>query len=160
MALERGFRTPDGLVLCYPALNLSRANFNPSYLLSLDDPILSYPFLKMCQDSYMGNLPKHIEPSTCPYISPGIVSDEILQKFPKTRFLIPANDPIRDDSFKFLLRLANLGVDVQAKEFSLMPHGFLNYNFPIFGMPEESMRGIKQGSEWLAEMLKDEQMET
>lgn len=39
------------------------------------------------------------------------------------------------------------------KEFSLMPHGFLSYNFPIWGMKKESMRGIKLGSEWILELL-------
>jgi hypothetical protein len=37
-----------------------------------------------------------------------------------------------------------------------MPHGFLSYNFPIWGMREESMAGIKQGSEWILELLHDD----
>jgi hormone-sensitive lipase len=55
MAIERGFRVPDGLVLCYPALSLSRDIFTPSLLLAIDDPILPYPFLKMCLDTYIGD---------------------------------------------------------------------------------------------------------
>lgn len=47
---------------------------------------------------------------------------------------------------------SKLGVDVELKEFKLMPHGFLNYNFPIMGMKEESMEGIKTGSKWLSEL--------
>jgi len=39
-----------------------------------------------------------------------------------------------------------LGVDVELKEFKLMPHGFLSYNFPMWGMPEESKEGIKIGT--------------
>ena len=54
MAIERKFRVPDGLILCYPALNLSKKYFTPSLLLALDDPILPYPFLKMCINSYIG----------------------------------------------------------------------------------------------------------
>lgn len=57
MAIERNYRVPDGLILCYPALNLSKRHFTPSLLLSLDDPILPYPFLKMCMNSYVGNIP-------------------------------------------------------------------------------------------------------
>ena len=34
-----------------------------------------------------------------------------------------------------------------------MPHGFLSYNFPIFGMRDESMEGIKLGSEWIHELF-------
>lgn len=54
MAIERKFRIPDGLILCYPALNLSSEYFTPSLLLALDDPILPLPFLKMCMNSYAG----------------------------------------------------------------------------------------------------------
>lgn len=48
---------------------------------------------------------------------------------------------------------SKLGVDVKLKEFNLMPHGFLSYNFPIWGMADESMEGIKLGSEWIKELL-------
>ena len=34
-----------------------------------------------------------------------------------------------------------------------MPHGFLNYNFPVYGMPDEAMEGIRTGTEWLLELL-------
>lgn len=37
MAIDRGFRKPDGLVMCYPALSLSKLNFTPSQLLAVDD---------------------------------------------------------------------------------------------------------------------------
>jgi hormone-sensitive lipase len=55
MAIERGFRVPDGLILCYPALNLSKNKFTPSLLLAVDDPILPYSFLKLCLSSYVGD---------------------------------------------------------------------------------------------------------
>ena len=54
MAINKGFRIPDGLILCYPALSLSKLRFTPSLLLSVDDQLLPYPFLKMCLDSYVG----------------------------------------------------------------------------------------------------------
>ena len=59
MAVERNFRVPDGLILCYPALALSKFKFSPSLLLAIDDPMLPYPFLKMCLDSYVGDFSKH-----------------------------------------------------------------------------------------------------
>ena len=55
MAIERNYRVPDGIVLCYPALSLDKFRFTPSLLLGIDDPILPYPFLKMCIDSYTGD---------------------------------------------------------------------------------------------------------
>jgi hormone-sensitive lipase len=37
MAINKCFRIPDGLILCYPALSLSKLRFTPSLLLSVDD---------------------------------------------------------------------------------------------------------------------------
>lgn len=34
-----------------------------------------------------------------------------------------------------------------------MPHGFLSYNIPIWGMRDESLEGIKVGSEWIKEIF-------
>jgi hormone-sensitive lipase len=64
MAIERNYRVPDGIILAYPALSLSKKTFSPSLLLALDDPILPYPFLKMCIDSYVGDF------SGCPNMDP------------------------------------------------------------------------------------------
>lgn len=83
-------------------MNLSRVNFTPSLLLALDDPILPYPFLRMCLESYIGanGDPAH------PYISPSLANPEVHKKFPKTRIMIASNDPLRDESFRFTLKLA------------------------------------------------------
>jgi len=83
-------------------MNLSRRSFTPSILLALDDPILPYPFLKMCLESYVGEI---ADPNTNPYVSPGVASDEVLKQFPPTKIMVASNDPIRDQSFKFTLQL-------------------------------------------------------
>lgn len=57
------------------ALNLARNNFSPSLLLALDDPILPYPFLKLCLDSYTGKMGDFANP----YVSPYFASDEVLK---------------------------------------------------------------------------------
>jgi len=36
-----------------------------------------------------------------------------------------------------------------------MPHGFLSYNFPLWGMPDEALVGIRAGTQWLKELLSD-----
>lgn len=41
-----------------------------------------------------------------------------------------------------LIFYRKLGVDVHLKEYKLMPHGFLSYNFPIWGMKEDALEGI------------------
>lgn len=79
-----------------------------------------------------------------------------MAKFPKTKIMIASNDPIRDESYRLTLKLLRQGVDVELKEFKLMPHGFLSYNFPMFGMREEAFEGIRVGSEWLKELINDD----
>jgi len=57
--------------------------------------------------------------------------------------MVAANDPLRDESFKFTLRLAKNGVDVYLKEYMYMPHGYLNYNSAFLGMKDEANETIK-----------------
>jgi acetyl esterase/lipase len=119
MAIERKFRKPDAIILAYPgnnktfnnpflALNMSKFEFVPSMLLSVDDPILPQPFLRMCLKSYSGCTSfdhDDLELTTSPYQSPLSAPDEILKQFPTTKIMVPSNDPLRDDSFKFTLKL-------------------------------------------------------
>ena len=76
MCLERNFRLPDGLLLAYPALNLDLNSFTPSMMIAIDDPLLPYSNLKLFLDSYIGS--SKAETKTNPYLSPIIVSDNIL----------------------------------------------------------------------------------
>ena len=155
MAIKRGYRVPDGLIMCYPALSLSKEIFTPSMLLAVDDPILPYPFLKMCIDSYIGDFKEQrdCDPSSQYYLSPGIAPDELLKKFPKTRIMVASNDPLRDESIKITHRLAKVGVDVYLKEYMYLPHGYLNYNAPLLGMKDESNETIAQCGRWLQDFL-------
>jgi|LauGreDrversion4_2_1035121.scaffolds.fasta_scaffold435927_2 hypothetical protein len=45
------------------------------------------------------------------------------------------------------------------KEFKTMPHGFLSYNFPVFGMRDEALVGIRASCDYLKELLGDDQKE-
>jgi hypothetical protein len=49
-------------------------------------------------------------------------------------------------TFIYIYEYSKLGVDCELKEFKLMPHGFLSYNFPMYGMPDQSLTGIKLGT--------------
>ena len=46
-------------------------------------------------------------------------------------------------------------MDVEIKEFKLMPHGFLSYNIPMFGMRDEATEGILTGVKWIKELMGD-----
>jgi acetyl esterase/lipase len=70
--------------------------------------------------------------------------------------MVAANDPLRDEGFKFTLRLARMGVDVFLKEYTYLPHGFLSYNAPLLGMRDESNEGINQCVRWIQDMILNE----
>lgn len=62
----------------YPACFISMKKMMPSYLLSLDDPILPAAFLAMCVDKYQGKLKadEHY------YMCVGNTPDKILKEYP------------------------------------------------------------------------------
>ncbi len=77
--IHTGLRLPDGLLLAYPALNLSVKSFTPSLLISLDDFVLNMNFLVSCINSYV----QGCDPATDPYISPALITDEVLFSYTK-----------------------------------------------------------------------------
>jgi len=83
-ALHTGMRLPDGILLGYPALNLSMKTFTPSLLVSLDDYLLRFNVLMSCMNFYV----KNGNPDIDPYLSPSIISNEVffLRKLLKKGF--------------------------------------------------------------------------
>eukprot|EP00743_Colponemidia_sp_Colp-15_P006203 GILK01006672.1.p1 GENE.GILK01006672.1~~GILK01006672.1.p1 ORF type:complete len:819 (-),score=180.26 GILK01006672.1:33-2489(-) len=147
-AIRENFRVPDGIVLAYPALNLTKA-FSPSLLLALDDPIVPYTFLECCLAAYLG---PNADPTTDPYLSPAIAPDDILSKFPPTSIMVGSKDPLHDDCVRFTHRLQNLNRQVRLKVYEGMPHGFLSYDAPVIGV-HESRGPVLAAAEWLREHL-------
>jgi acetyl esterase/lipase len=75
-------------------------------LLSLDDPMLPFPFLMGCISSYSGSESfTDCQVNENELISPLLAPDETLKQFPKTKIFIANNDPIRDHSYRLHLRL-------------------------------------------------------
>jgi len=146
--IEKGFRVPDFILPSYPALNLSLRNFSPSLILSLDDFILPSSFLMLCLDSYV----KDGNPEKDHFLSPAICPDNVLAKFPPVRILIAGNDPLRDESYKFTLRLLKNDIDVKVFEFICFPHGFLSYELPLGGI-EECSKCNEQAIKYFKEFL-------
>lgn len=131
-ALRSKFRVPDGLLLGYPALNLSINAFTPSLLTSMDDFILTYSFLSVCISSY---IPPNADPAQDPYLSPCLISDEDLKGFPAIRIMAAGMDPLRDESYKLMYRLIKLKKDARMIEYRMLPHGFWNF-YIGFGLKE------------------------
>lgn len=86
LCIKEKVRVPDGILMCYPALNLNYNSFTPSLFVSLDDPsniiikfyfnkVLPHTFLKICLSSYLQK--KELQPAIDPLISPSLISDEI-----------------------------------------------------------------------------------
>jgi len=95
LLISWNLRVPDGIVLCYPALNLNYYDYSPSLLTALNDMILPHTFLKICLKSYLKN-PKY-EPDRDYLISPVLAPPEVLKKYPATRIFVGSKDPFHDD---------------------------------------------------------------
>jgi len=122
MAIKMGIRVPDACYLLYPSLNLYQM-YTPSYFLSIDDPLLPFSCLKLILKSYV---PEEFRPKEDPFLSPIYASDELLEKLPPIRIATGDNDPLHDDSWRFLYRLVKLKRNVKMHIYQHMPHGFLS----------------------------------
>lgn len=148
LAIEKHFRVPDFILPAYPALNLSLRNFSPSLILSLDDFILPSSFLMLCLDSYV----KDADPEKDHFLSPAICPNNVLKKFPPTRIMIAGNDPLRDEAYKFTMKLLKNKVDIKVIEYIGFPHGFLSFELPVGGI-EECVKCNEQAVKYFKEFL-------
>jgi len=124
-------RLPDGIMLMYPALSIEDTQLAPSLMGSLEDIVLSAQFLKLCRSLYLG---EYEYKGGDPLLSPSLMSDEYLEKFPPLRIVVGSGDPLRDECYRMLERLKKLGRDAQMKLYEGIPHGFINLAFPT-GFP-------------------------
>ena len=120
--IQKNCRKPDGLHILYPALTCSHTHFSPSFLLSVDDPILSVTFLGLAIEFYV---PKDYKNFRHYLLSPLYTPDEMLKQYPPIRLSISGLDPLRDDSISFCLKLSNAGVDFKWIEYQYLMHAFL-----------------------------------
>ena len=154
MAIKRGFRKPDALKPCYPSTIISPDAFWPSILCALDDPILSQGLLAIIQGSVTPTGAHKFIGTKNLYMSPGLhAPDEILKQFPPTIITLAGIDPLKDDGLFFLNRLIQLDVKARGVEFHLMPHGYLNFDFPFNKGMRESKIAINKTGEFLKELI-------
>jgi len=78
LIIQTGVRRPDKIFPNYPACFISMKKMMPSYLLSLDDPILPAAFLAMCVDKYQGDQ----NSDDFYYMCVGKTPDKILKEYP------------------------------------------------------------------------------
>lgn len=65
--------------------------------------------------------------------------------------MISGNDPLRDASLLYVIKLAKLGVDVKAVDYQHQIHGFLMFNKPPIGF-KESLHAENKCIEFVGEM--------
>lgn len=123
--IENGFKTPDLVIGCYPALRLDMKAYTPSFFKSLDDYFLSYAGLWACCRQY---LPEGFTDNGDKYVSPVCAGPDILAKMPKTRFFTCMDDPLMDDQFRFAYNIRKAGGDVRMVAFRHFIHGMLSLN--------------------------------
>ncbi|CAI2385107.1 unnamed protein product [Moneuplotes crassus] len=146
LAIASGFRVPDMIMPQYPAMVMGTTMFSPSLLLAVDDFILPAGFLLLCIKSYV----EDADPEHDPFLSPAVTPDYIIDKYPAVRLMIAGNDPLRDESYKYVLRMLKRKVDVKMHEYQMFPHAFLNFDAPLVGIGECEYP-IKRCSAWLQE---------
>jgi acetyl esterase/lipase len=107
LAILRGFRVPDGLLLHYPTGNSNVNHFFPSNLLTLDDPLLNFSLMYYVSAAFSrkgGDTSKNCMLSTI------YTPKSLLQHFPKTKILVAEVDPLRDNGIYLGLTMRKAGV--------------------------------------------------
>lgn len=69
----------------------------------MDDIMLRYTFLMICINSYV---PSERDASKDAYLSPILALDSELEQFPPVRIAAAGKDPLRDESYNLIYRLA------------------------------------------------------
>eukprot|EP01129_Flabellula_baltica_P003534 TRINITY_DN13291_c0_g1_i1.p1 TRINITY_DN13291_c0_g1~~TRINITY_DN13291_c0_g1_i1.p1 ORF type:complete len:538 (+),score=104.36 TRINITY_DN13291_c0_g1_i1:6-1619(+) len=116
-------RKPDGLMLIYPVLDMTKTINSSRMLFSLDS-LVPYYFLLVCLESYLDD----ISLSYNPLCSPCKMDDDVLIQLNGIQMCIvnAGLDPLLDDGFDFSRRLKELGVEHTYLLYDFLPHGFLN----------------------------------
>lgn len=102
----------------------------------------------LCLESYV----RDAKPESDHFCSPAICPDNVLKQFPPTRIMIAGNDPLRDESYKFTMRLLENNVDIKVIEYISFPHGFLSFELPMAGI-EECKHANNQAIKYFKEHL-------
>lgn len=133
LAILRGFRIPDGLLLHYPTGNCNKSHFFPSSMLSLDDPLLNFSLMFYVGTAFTR---KGGDSSNNAIISPIYTPASIFSRFPKTKILVAEVDPLRDNGVYMGLNMRRAGVDVKIFYMKEYIHNFNQFDSVTLGIPE------------------------
>lgn len=139
LLIQKNLNIPHGLSMHYPAICADRRQFHPSLVISIDDESLNFHYLPMVLNMYIAQdslYDNNSESKLINYESHRNASvfnlpDDILAKFPPTKFIIAEKDPLRDGMLRFMVRLLRLGVQTDATIYKHVMHGFMGHaEFP------------------------------
>merc|ERR1712137_446706 len=122
-ALQENIPPPVGLLLHYPAVNLTNS-CSISRLIFSHDPILNFETMQCVLSCYLGESEAYA--ATDPLISPLFADDEIFSQFPPTVISVGDVDPLIDDATSLFQKLQESKIPSILRIFGTLPHGFLN----------------------------------
>ena len=102
LAILRGFRKPDALLVHYPVWSIDINRFFPSSLLSVDEEMLSQPFLKFALACFVRN---GGNPDKSPICSPILAPDALIRLLPVIKIFCCEIDSLRDQALYFMHRI-------------------------------------------------------
>lgn len=126
--IENNERKPDLLLLFYPALTLD-IKYTPALAYTFQDYLLNYGSMSCSLRAYV---PEFTDTLFDYYLSPLQAPKELLQKMPKTRVCVGTKDALRDESYRWALKMYDAGVDIHLYRFTYLGHGLLNVNENTF----------------------------
>ena len=118
-------------------------------LLSLDEELLNQGFILFACACFTR---KGGDPDKNLLISPLLVPDEMLRRFPPCKFMVAENDCLRDQSFQMTLRILKLGGSCQIILMKDYIHGFNNMDTNYVGI-DEYRRGTNITIEHFSRLL-------
>jgi acetyl esterase/lipase len=150
--IYEGIRVPDALALSYPATYLNTSP-SPARLISMVDPMVNFTFLQMCSEAYIDKNGIGQDGELNPFISPALIPDEILKKFPPTYINIGTLDPLFDDGIHIAKRINNFnGGRVKLDIYDGLAHGYLN----LVDLVPEGLLASTRLSGWINKFLQEE----
>jgi hormone-sensitive lipase len=144
-----GVQQPDGLMLSYPAVDLSN-KFTPAILGSFTDIIIPFAFLEICLKYYMQD--PRCDPTRDPLLSPILFNNEILRRLPPIRLTVGEEDCLKDDGINFLNKIVNAGHDnIKMRIYKFLRHGYLSWDL-LGAMPAARKCG-EDAEEYMQELF-------
>ena len=132
---NKNIRLPDLLIPLYPACHTGIKNMSLSLASSFENHMLNIKSLLFINKVYRDYYPNDLDP----FLNPSEVTEEILKHLPKTTIISATNDPLRDDTIRFMRKISKIpDLDVKDYELENYQHGFMGPDdLNISGLPRK-----------------------